>query len=221
MALSGTITPGLPAGFSANDIHVCVVAAFNNTSLGFPAGWTKIVEVNNGANHRCTVAWRRAVGGDAGPAITGSGTSIIARIFGFAGVVTSGNPHDAVGSQANASSATITAPTITPLNDNDMVVFTGTSIAVGTVSGYSGTNPTFTEGFDSNYAGEDETICLAYGTQTPAGATGARTATCTAAGVNVGAMLSLTPAGGAITTEYVAPTREFTSSGGMIGRRYR
>ena len=196
-ALSGNVTPTLPSGWAADDIHIILVHSFDNVSHTFPAGWTIIDERNNGANQRVTCAWRRAVGGDGNPTVTHSaGNSIIANIGGFRGCSTGASVINANGSQANASSATVTAPDISPTVANCMIVFLGASSGSGsTFSSYSGTNPTFTEGFDNTYSGEDDSICLAYGIKTDTGSTGSRTATQTVASVNVGTLIALLEAG--------------------------
>lgn len=195
-AASGNITPTLPAGFQADDIFVMVVYTSNNTAPTFPGDWTTKLGTNNGATQRVTVAWARATGGSGNPLVTHSAGFIIARIAGFRGVTTSGDPFDAAAAQANASSATITAPDITTTHTNDMVLFCGGWFAgTGGASGYSGTNPTFTEAIDNLISGEDQNICLAYGIKSDAAAVGSRTATITA-GINVGALLSLFEGGG-------------------------
>ena len=63
-AQSGNVTPGLPTGWQANDIHICIVGAADNVTCTFPAGWTKKIELNNGTTERITIAWKRAAGGD-------------------------------------------------------------------------------------------------------------------------------------------------------------
>lgn len=196
-------TPGLPSGFQADDINVAVIMAGNNDTISVPAGWTKKIEQDNSTVHRLTIAWRRAQAGDPTPTFSGNTQDIIAQVIGFSGVVNSGDPFSASGAQANASGTTVTAPAITPLNANEMVIFVGgrsnTGATTSTFSGYSGTNPTFTEAFDNaNTAGAvvyDLAIFGAYGIKTDTTSTGSRTATATNAGENTGALLSLIPAG--------------------------
>lgn len=200
---NGNVTPGLPTSpiWLPYDIHVCVVGAADNVTVTFPAGWTKKIELNNGTTERLTVAWRRAVAGDAAPLVThAAGGDIAAQIMGYRGAVTNNDPFDAVASQANASSTTITAPTITPLNANDMILFIGTTINgsnLATISGYSGTNPTFTERIDGGASGGSNNVAifLADGSKNDFTATGSRTATGSQAGVNIGALLSMLAAG--------------------------
>src|SRR5712691_1032612 len=70
VAIATSVSPGLPAGFAANDIHVLVVTTENNDVITVPAGWTKKIELANGSTMKLTVAWRRAVAGDTAPTIS-------------------------------------------------------------------------------------------------------------------------------------------------------
>lgn len=205
-AQSGNVTPGLPTSFATNDIHVCVVSAADNVVCTFPSGWTTVIALNNGTTERLTVAWKRAVGGDTNPLVThAAGNDIAAQIAGYSGRLTSGDPiGTAVGSQANASSVTITAPAITTISANSDVLFIGTIIDAGnllTVSGYSGTNPTFTERLDGGASGGSNNveICVADGVKTNVSTTGSRTATATGANANIGALLALQIAAAEVT----------------------
>lgn len=197
-ASSGNITPGLPSGWAAGDIHCLIVMSSDNVAITLPANWVIKSATNNGASERVTFAYKRAVAGDTNPLVTHTaGAAIIGRIAGFRGAIATGDPFEAGAAQANASSATISAAALTTLTANCMIVFAGGSAAEGTVSGYSGTNPVFTEIIDSTFAGEDNTICMAYGIKTDISTTGARTATNTGAAVNVGTMWAMTEAASA------------------------
>jgi len=196
-------TPGLPASFQANDIHVAVILAGNVDTLT-TTGWTQKLTVDNGTTHRLTIAWRRAVGGDTAPSFSGNSQDIIAQIFGFSGCTTSGDPFSAAQGQANASGTTVTAPAITPTVANQMILFVGgrsnTGATTSTFSTYSGTNPSFTEAFDNANTSVaivyDLAIFGAYGLKTDTTSTGSRTCVATNAGENSGALLSLIAAGG-------------------------
>lgn len=199
-------TPGLPSGFQADDIHVAVILAGNNDVITVPGGWTKKIEQDNGTSHRLTVAWRRAVGGDSTPTFSGNSQDVTAQIFGFSGCTTSGDPFSAAQAQANASGTTVTAPAITPVNANEMILFVGGASNLGAsplnFSAYSGTNPTFTEGFDNAYTGGlvfNLGIFGAYGLKTDTTSTGSRTATISNTGESTAALLSLIPASGGST----------------------
>jgi hypothetical protein len=210
-AASGNVTPGLPPGWAADDIHVLVVTSGDNVAVTLPAGWTKWFEVNNTTIQRGTIAWRRAVAGDTAPLVThAAGDSIVAQIYGLRGCVTAGDPANASGQQTNASSVTVTAPTITPTDPDGLVLAIGQIANTDTSTPesfgvFSGTNPTFTErGDDETGLGVNEVgQCLDTGTTTGA-ATGSRTSTAVAAGVNIGTLIALSAAAGGAYTRSVA-----------------
>jgi hypothetical protein len=111
------ISPGLPAGFAANDIHVLIAARGDNTAMTTLSGWNSLSAANNTAAFRVEVWWRRAVGGDTAPTITfGSGTVVRgAQIIGIRGCPTNVDPFAVALSRSdNAASATVTFATITP-----------------------------------------------------------------------------------------------------------
>jgi hypothetical protein len=194
-------------------------------------------ELNAGTFLRLTVAWRRAVGGDAAFTIThAAGDSSIARVFGYRGCVASGDPFEDAQAQANTGTTTITTPNLTLATANDMILFVaGAALAADTsnpmsTAGYSGTNPAFTERQDSEAAlnANDASLVLADGIRTVASAPGARTATVTTGALatavnNVGALLALLDAaGGTVATRpprsrLVRP-RILVPSGGRFAR---
>lgn len=191
-ATGANITPGLPAGFVADDIHVLVIANAAGT-LGGLTGWTQRISFAN--LHQ--VWWRRAVGGDTAPTITGATGDIVGRIFGFRGCSTSGDPFDASDTATTASSTTVNAPAITTLNANSMILFAVTyrdfASTTSLISGWSGTNPTFADGGQTNASLTDNVgVNIAYGIKTDVSTTGARTATLDSApDNNWGSLLAL------------------------------
>lgn len=204
-ASSGNIAPGIPAGNSANDVMVCVVLNGSNDVLSFTGSWAKKVEINNGTNHRMTLAWLRSAGGDGAPTISGATQDVIARIVGYTGVTTSGDPFDGTPTTHvdTVATVTITGDAITPGTANDMIIFAGGQSTTGsempTFSGYSGTNPTFTEEIDNTFGGStiNPDIFLADGLKTDTSSTGNRTATSTSSLVSTGILAALIPAGAA------------------------
>jgi hypothetical protein len=195
---SGNVTPGLPTGWQADDIFILVIEGRDNVTVSLPAGWTKFGEKNSGTDCRLTMGWRRAVAGDTAPLVTHSGgSSIIARIAAFSGCVASGTPIDTPAEpfpSANGDSTTVTTNNFTPAVANEMIVFAIGQPSNTSFSGYSGTNPTFTEGFDSAKGTIPVvSIALAYGNSTSTSALGARTATSGASNLSVGALFGLKP----------------------------
>lgn len=202
----GNVTPGLPAGIQANDILVLVISAADNVVVTLPAAYTKKLETNSGATGRQTIAWARATGSDSAPLVThgGAGNAIGARIHAYRGCVTSGDPFSATSANAVAqgTGVTLTATTITPAN-NEFTLFIAsyfdnvTSNFPDTLSGWSGTNPTFTERTDDSTNGLNTAgwgMGIADGTSNGS-ATGSRTTTLnvgmSAAGTSVNSLLSL------------------------------
>lgn len=190
----------LPASMAAGEIMLLWVHSGDNIAHGTPAGWTLKETLTNTATQRRSLFWRAWVTGDAAPTVTHAlGSSAVAWIEAWTGRDTA-NPFSAFGSQSNASSATITAPTITPGSANDDVGFNGvvenvdTSTAL-TQSGYSGTNPTLTERVDDETGLGTTEVGMATASGTTDGAaTGSRTSTANAAGVNIGTLFALKPA---------------------------
>ncbi len=131
-ATSGAnLTPGLPTGWAADDIHILVMHRSDNTAATAPTGWTRLspsgVSESNTIVQRVEVFWRRAVAGDTAPVITfGSGTIVrIARIYGFRGCPTSGSPFNGSVRTNNAASATITGGTVTTTTADTLGLFFG------------------------------------------------------------------------------------------------
>lgn len=216
---SGNITPTLPA-HAADDIAIMICAQADNVVCTLPAGWTIVDPTNNNGvnNERLFWAWKRLTSGaESDPTITHTaGDSIIARISTYRGVRTSGDPYDVKSVNASVgASATVTATAITPGNANSMIVFCGGQADNSAYSGYSGTNPTFSEAIDNlTTTGTDASIFLADGIRTTADSTGNRTATATRSFQNVGFMIALVEAAAAVTS--LAVPRNAASMGALI-----
>lgn len=218
----GAATPGIPAGTTTNDIMVALVASTRLAALGTPSGWTKKLETDNSTEHKQSVYWKRAGSSESAPSFSGQQFDIEAQIVSFSGCTTTGDPFSAAQAQANASSTTVTAPAITPANANEMILFlitwSTTGASTSTFSAYSGTNPTFSEAFDSQFGGgvvHNLSMACAYGLKTDTTSTGSRTATASAADLNTGALLSLIPdtgGSGGTTTKVMSDTLTVTDA---------
>jgi hypothetical protein len=191
-ASAGNVTPGLPAGWAAGDIHICIVAAKDNVTCTMPAGWAAVAAgKKNGINFMTHSFWRRAADGDSDPVVTHTaGSYITATIAGFRGC--SASPigvNSAV--SANSSSSTITATTLTTVGANELLIFVGGIAGQGLSSGYSGT-PTPTEAIDQPNTTNYPSQCLAYSSIAAGGTNvGARTCTNGATAVNNGHSFTL------------------------------
>jgi hypothetical protein len=192
------ISPGLPASFQADDIFIMVAHHSSNTDFNDPAGWTRIAALsgNNTSAQRVVVWWRRAQVGDTAPSITASTSTAvrIARIYGFRGCITTGDPWDVNSRSANAASATIASSNITTTVANCRVAFFGAyeddpttaSLPTGyTAIGVSGTT-----------TGNDAMLC---GWHKALSGTGSENPSTTVSGgtftnsVNTGIMIALKP----------------------------
>jgi len=131
-AQSGNITPGLPSGWAANDIHIAMIESWDTTAVTM-SGWTSINTGTHvcGGNNTCrsSLFWKRAQAGDPDPVTvtyTGSGTSpITAWVVGFRGVVTTGSPFDGTPSftQSSGETTTVNAAAISTTVAGTTLVF--------------------------------------------------------------------------------------------------
>jgi len=149
----GSLSPGLPAGFQANDIGLLsVVSVPGDGAVVIPAGWTTVVDVT--LVRELTVAWRRLQGGDTAPTVTKPALNgWTAQIVGYRGVRATGNPWDVApvtNTGSGVATVTITGG-ITPTSDNNRIVMIAGRAGGGTISfsGWNTTNPgALTEDFD-------------------------------------------------------------------------
>ncbi len=194
-AASGNITPALPAGFATNDVAILICAQKDNVVATITAGWNIVDPTNNGATFRGFWAWRRLTAGDGDPTITHTaGDAIIARIAVFAGVRTSGDPHDVKSVLSNAASTTVTATAVTPGTAGSHMVFMAAESDDCTNSAYSGTNPVPVERIDSlTTLGLDASVMLAAGDKNDTTTTGSRTCTQSRTVTSIGFLMMLVP----------------------------
>lgn len=185
----------VPAGTQNGDVMIMVINSKDNAVQSTPTGWTRIgTQLNNGANLTTNIFYRAASSEPASYAPTTTTVSHCLGISSFSGVDNT-NPINASSQRANASSSTITANAITPNVTNTEVIFISGYANNVTHSGYSGTNPTFTERYDAlTTLGSDNAIALASGAKTDTVSTGNRTATASGgAAVNNGYLIALAP----------------------------
>ncbi len=188
----GAASPGLPAGFAADDILILVIEGegqdanpdgqgdFGGTLVGSVAS----AEDDVGGRTRNSTYWKRATGAEVSVTTDDAGDHTGAIITAFRGVITSGDPID--GTPVSTIDATADVNNVangcTTLVNNSMVIYAGTFGNDWSSSGQAGTNlVTVTKAFDWNHAvGSDGYSVLYYGIMAAAGATG--TLTDTAAG---------------------------------------
>lgn len=203
-AASGNVTPALPAGWAADDVHICLIASLDAVSPTMPAGWTALISpTDSGNGTRVSAFYRRAVAGDANPLVTHTaGAGISAVIVAYRGCAASGSPIDVMGTAVAAASNATTSMSfgsLTTLTANAHVVMLGGIGANRTVSNYSG-SPTPDERVDGpNSVSTIPEVVVADFVMAAAGSTGTRTADLSAGRNRVGVMAALKPATTAVT----------------------
>jgi len=183
-----------PGGIASGDVLLAVVTARGGPTITAPAGWTLVRSDISGSTVRQLVFVKTA--GGAEPAsytfTLSSAQSAAGGIVAYSGVDGS-NPIDAAGGQANASSTSISAPSITTTGTDRMLVgFFGTA-ALTTVSPPGG----MTERFDQTVPSTNTYKVTVEGSDAAvaaAGATGGRTALAANAAANIGQLIALRPA---------------------------
>ena len=125
-----SITVSKPSGVTTNDVLLGMVSVRSGPTITPPSGWTLVRSDVNGTS--LTQAVYRKVAGGSEPSsyswtFDGPVSAVVGTIVAYSGVNT-GTPVDVSGGQANASSTSVTAPSVTTTVANDMVVgFFGTS----------------------------------------------------------------------------------------------
>jgi hypothetical protein len=202
---TGSMTPGMPASSASGDYALLAVVCQNGETIA-ASGWTLIFDdINNASSNNTSAAlfYRVVTGSGDAPTVTGCTSGSMAVIISYTGVDTgaavaasSANVDDAVG-------LTLTADTLTPTAATNHVVWFGlieAPFSDPSVSGYSGTDPTFTERFDdSNTQGSSWTdIVIADGPANTTSAMGSRSATISTsmAAIYVSYVVSLAESGG-------------------------
>lgn len=216
---SGNMTPTNPASLLVNDILFCFLAQHDNVAATMPAGWTRVTNfpIASGTAVRHDCFWKRVTStSESSASVTvtrAAGDAGIAVICAFRGLTTSGNPFNASATQANASSATVTMPTVTPSATAQTIIFSAGVADDGAFGVVSGSDPAPTERHDELTAlGLDVSLLVATGERSVSTATGARTSTNARAAVNVGAQMALTTAAGGGAQSVTAGTPTVTTT---------
>lgn len=184
---TGNITPGLPAGWTDDDILILAVETENQVASP-PAGWASVnggtVIVATGVVTRLTVLWRRAVAGDAAPTVTDPGDHAIGRIIAVRGCVAIGNPWTVTASATELvadTSVSIPGATTTVPDCLVLAMFsTGTDVtSTAHVTGWANADlATVTEWMDDwTSSGLGGGLGMCSGEKAVAGVYGATTAT--------------------------------------------
>jgi hypothetical protein len=194
-AASGDVSPGLPSSWANDDIALLLVASRDNVTHSV-SGWTQIQsQTNNGTGFTTSLWYRKLQTGDGNPTVSHtSGSQIAAVIIAYYNVDTSNPIHKSQSWYAKTPASTTTnfGGGVTTTIDNCMIVILAGTENRGTNSSYSG-SPTPTERHDLPYNSNYPTLCIADFLLSPAGSTGARTATCNQSRLNNGIQVALLP----------------------------
>ena len=191
-----SLTINKPTGVVDNDVMVAALEVSYDTAITAPAGWTLVRNdyQNDGAGvneFRLAIYYKTASSEGASYTWTfGVSQRASGGIVAYLGVNTL-TPVDVEAVQANASSVSVTAPSITTTVGDTRLVF------IGTVGYWDSTYtpPTgMTERVDVSVGTDWGSITVADETRAAIGATGTRISTASATKTNRGALLALKPA---------------------------
>jgi hypothetical protein len=201
---SGSLDLDMPSGTVEGDVIIAGLAikGGGNTSITtVPSGWSLLDQkrdTGSGTTHITQVVYYKvATAGESGPYqwqfTSNKASGVIISITN----VDSNNPIDTSLGQVNASSATVTAPSITTANANEQLVgIFGTSTGTNQALLFTGsTMDTFSAQSMSTGGGAGSRTGSGLGSslQAAAGSTGTKTATADTAAVNIGHLIAIKP----------------------------
>jgi hypothetical protein len=204
----GSVTITAPAGLASGDLMLAFVAQ-NTASLppvsAAPAGWTTVLERDDGGSIGGSVYYRIATSADLAGTTSYTWTfSGSARsgglILAFSGVAASSSIVTSA-SQANAGSGYYTAPSVTPgVANTELVVLFAADDGNGGMNSPAGTTKAFVGGTGAGPNG----IVIGAFTEAPAGsgATGQLQSSVNNSAANIGATLVLQPDAGGTPDHY-------------------
>jgi hypothetical protein len=164
----GSIAPSKPAGTVDGDLLIAraYLEDDTNTWSSVPSGWTLAGSIANTGGFKLWVYWKVASGEPASwtwTPTTNNWRTI--TVDAYSGGVTPAVDVVGAGGQADGVIGTSqTAPSVTSIDDNDLIAFS--------YGNFSGTNPTTISGFTTNLRTAFGGVAGADATKTPAGATG-------------------------------------------------
>ena len=191
-----SLTIPVPAGVQQGDVLVAAIGVRGNPTITPPAGWTLVVNTPNGTTMREAV-FVHVVGATAEPSSYAWTFSVSQPAAGgmaaYSGVNTAA-PVDAFLGQANASSGSITAPSVNTSGPGDVLIGVFAT-AVNTTIAPPGSMIERAEAATTS-GGKSPKVTLEMSDQLlgTSGATGTRVATAGAA-VNIGTTIALRSAG--------------------------
>ena len=193
-ATTNSVNIPRPAGLVAGDAMLATIATRGGPTITPPAGWTLVRQDVSGTTMRQAVFVRIAGASEPTTYVftLSSSQSAAGGIVAYSGVDPTG-PIDAHGGGVNASSTSITAPSITTTGPGAMLVglfgiaqLTTQTPPAGMTERYDQAVPS-TNTYKVTTAGADELAPAA-------GATGTRVAVAATSGINIGQLIALRPA---------------------------
>jgi hypothetical protein len=146
-ATSGATNPdtdidvGIPAALVSGNLLIGAVHTTASTGAhGWPAGWTKVEQRNDGVGGSTSWAYKVSNGADTAPNVTVSSSYVEGQIFQFSGGVTDGSNR----TSNNGATGTHSVSALTSTADNAWVIY----LDVGSPAGTALTTPS---GFTSDY----------------------------------------------------------------------
>lgn len=192
---TGDVTPGLPAGYAANDVFILHVEGDGAAVLSTPSGYTFIAS-EVGGGQTLALYGKIASGSESAPTYTDTGNHTSAVITCYSGCATT-TPWEAYDvNSLGGTSATF--PSVTTLGVNRMIVLslawttTGLTGELGAVT--NGNLASITERLDDGHSqGNGGGIAIVTATAAAAGATVTSSASVTTGGAKSMITLALRP----------------------------
>lgn len=183
-----------PAGLTTNDVLLAAVIVHGTPTITPPTGWTLIRSDVNGTDLKQAVYWHLAGGSEPSTYTFSFSVPVSATVAGIAAYsgVNTTTPIDVSAGQANASSSSITAPSVTTTVANTMIVGIFGLDNDATFTPPSGMTERWDVDVQGTSDGGSEAADVAKAT---AGATGTKVATASASAVSIGQLVALRPAG--------------------------
>ena len=196
-APTASITVNAPAGLVAGDLMLAMISQrtsnlpLDQNMVSTPVGWTLVLSQDDGSTVGMSIYRKVATASE--PAnftwTLGSSGRTSGAILAFSGVDTT-SPIDASGSQANLSSTSCTAPSVSTTSTNTMRV-----VLFSMAQGNTAVNPAngMTQAFSAASGAGPNGVAIggSYAALSAAGATGSAVSTGNPAAVNLGASVAL------------------------------
>jgi hypothetical protein len=183
-AMASPLTMTYPTGIQAGDVLVATIhqRGGSGASISPPGGWTSKLRTNNGTSSAEETFYKIATGSESGTVgftLTGQ-VQATGEMSAWSGVDTTGDPTDGSGGQTGSSTATVTAPSISPTQANDLLLFgAGGRSPTGANTYTADAAMTERAESDNNSGSGSVSSELASQALTATGATGTRTSTAT------------------------------------------